>query len=280
MNRYLKIIANVLLYIGIWFINLKVFGYFVDRAFNSPYKDLMDVLFNQWGFGVIIFFVVPVLINLLIFKIRKGNIIEFCRFKAMTFKDTIIVLLVTIAGIIFTLHLINTAFFLKYLPEFDNYVKDAVKGNLFATLLMAGILLPTCEEILFRGLIFNEMRKCLPVVVVLFLHTLIYMPFQPTASIAVYAYLNFTIYALVFIFTDSLWSSIIFEALGAVGLYISKLLGFDQLIRNSGDPYLITVSIISLILILIGVFSLKKAPLKEVFSIKTGISKISDNITG
>lgn len=280
MNRYLKMTGNVLLYIGIWFINLKIFGHLVDRAFNSPYKDLMDVLFNQWNFGVIIFFVVPVLINLLIFKIRKGNIIEFCRFKAMTFKETIIVLLVTIAGIIFTLHLINTSFFLKYLPEFDNYVKDAIKGNLFATFLMAGILLPTCEEILFRGLIFNEMRKCLPVVVVLFLHTLIYMPFQPTASIAVYAYLNFTIYALVFILTDSLWSSIMFEGLGAVGLYATKLLGFDQLVRNWGDPYLITVSLISLILILIGVFSLKKAPLKEIFAIKTGVSKISDKVTG
>ncbi|NLW45735.1 MAG: hypothetical protein GXY86_00110, partial [Firmicutes bacterium] len=64
MNRYLKIIGNVLLYMGIWFVNLKVFGHFVNLAFNSPYKDLMDVLFNQWNFGVIIFFVVPVLINL------------------------------------------------------------------------------------------------------------------------------------------------------------------------------------------------------------------------
>lgn len=280
MNRYLKIIGNVLLYIGIWYVNLKFFGYFVDRAFNSPYKDLMDLLFNQWGFGVIIFFVIPVVINLVIFKIRKGNIIEFCRFKAMTLKDTVIVLLVTIAGIIFTLHLINTSFFLKYLPEFDNYVKDAIKGNLFATFFMAGLLLPTCEEILFRGLIFNEMRKGLPVVVVLFLHILIYMPFQPTVSIAVYAYLNFFIYALVFILTDSLWSSIIFEGLGAVGLYATKLLGFDRVIRNWGDPYLITVSIVSLILILIGVFSLRKAPLKEIFSIKTGVSKTSDNVTG
>jgi len=280
MNRYLKIIGNVLLYIGIWYVNLKFFGYFVDRAFNSPYKDLMDLLFNQWGFGVIIFFVIPVVINLVIFKIRKGNIIEFCRFKAMTLKDTVIVLLVTIAGIIFTLHLINTSFFLKYLPEFDNYVKDAIKGNLFATFFMTGLLLPTCEEILFRGLIFNEMRKGLPVVVVLFLHILIYMPFQPTVSIAVYAYLNFFIYALVFILTDSLWSSIIFEGLGAVGLYATKLLGFDRVIRNWGDPYLITVSIVSLILILIGVFSLRKAPLKEIFSIKTGVSKTSDNVTG
>lgn len=280
MNRYLKIIGNVLLYIGIWYVNLKFFGYFVDRAFNSPYKDLMDLLFNQWGFGVIIFFVIPVVINLVIFKIRKGNIIEFCRFKAMTLKDTVIVLLVTIAGIIFTLHLINTSFFLKYLPEFDNYVKDAIKGNLFATFFMAGLLLPTCEEILFRGLIFNEMRKGLPVVVVLFLHILIYMPFQPTVSIAVYAYLNFFIYALFFILTDSLWSSIIFEGLGAVGLYATKLLGFDRVIRNWGDPYLITVSIVSLILILIGVFSLRKAPLKEIFSIKTGVSKTSDNVTG
>ncbi|NLW45729.1 MAG: CPBP family intramembrane metalloprotease, partial [Firmicutes bacterium] len=276
----LKIIGNVLLYIGIWYVNLKFFGYFVDRAFNSPYKDLMDLLFNQWGFGVIIFFVIPVVINLVIFKIRKGNIIEFCRFKAMTLKDTVIVLLVTIAGIIFTLHLINTSFFLKYLPEFDNYVKDAIKGNLFATFFMTGLLLPTCEEILFRGLIFNEMRKGLPVVVVLFLHILIYMPFQPTVSIAVYAYLNFFIYALVFILTDSLWSSIIFEGLGAVGLYATKLLGFDRVIRNWGDPYLITVSIVSLILILIGVFSLRKAPLKEIFSIKTGVSKTSDNVTG
>ena len=280
MKKYLKMTGYVLLYIGIWFLGLKFFGYLMGLAFRSPLKKIMDILINQWGLWVIIFFVVPVLLNFLILKIRKENIIKFCRFKAMSLRDVIVVLLVTIAGIAFTIHLINISFFLKYLPEFDAYVKDATKGNLFSTLFMCGLLVPTCEEILFRGLIFNEMRRCLPLVAVLFIHTLFYMPFQPTATIAVYAYLDFTVYALVYIFTDSLWASIMVQALGAVGLYTIKLSGVDLVLRGWGDTYLIIAMVVSLILLLIGVFALKKASLKEIFSMKTdNLSPVGNTTT-
>lgn len=270
MNKYFRMTGNVLLYIGIWFIGLKFFSFLISWLRQTPFKKVLNLLLHQWGFGVIIFFGIPVLIYMLIFKLRKENFFEFCRFKAISLKDTLIIVLITIAGILFTMHLINISSFLKSFPEFDRYVADAIRGNLFSIILMAGILLPTCEEILFRGLIFNEMRKYLPLVVVLFTHTLIYMPFQPTISIAVYAYLNFTVYALIYILTDSLWGPIIFEALGAVGLYCAKLLGIDLVIRSWGDTYMITAAVVSLILVFVGAYALKKGAWRGIFSLKNG----------
>jgi membrane protease YdiL (CAAX protease family) len=277
MTKYLKMTGFVLLYIGIWFLGVKLFSYLLDLGFQSSFKNTLEILINQWGLWVFPLFVVPLLVNLLILKIRKVKISEFCRFKTLSLQDAIIVLLVTIGGIIFTIHLINISFFLKQFPEFNTYVEDAIDGNLFSTLLMAGLLMPACEEVLFRGLIFNEMRKCLPLLPVLLIHTLIYMPFQPTATIAVYAYLNFTVYALVYIFTDSLWASIMVQSLGAAGLFSLKLLGIDLVFRSWGDAYLISVTIVSLILLLIGTFALKKAPLKEIFATKSSAANTTGN---
>ena len=280
MVKYFKMLGNVLLYLVIWFLCFKGVSLLFKLVSGTPFHSVLKFLNKQIGIQVILGFGIPILIYMLIFKLKKENFFKFCRFKMMTLKDSLLVLLVTFAGVIFTSHLINTAFFLKYLPEFNQYVVNAIsKENLFVIFFTGSIFFTTAEEIIFRGLVFNEMRKCLPLVVVLLTHTLFYMPFQPTTSIAIFAYTNFTVYALVFVFADSLWASIVFQALGAIGLYGFKMLGFDQLIRPLGDGYLISVAIISLIVILIGTFSMKKAPLKEIFSLTTRQSEMTNQDT-
>jgi membrane protease YdiL (CAAX protease family) len=242
---------------------------------NESWRPAMDLLLNKMAFWVVLDLVVPVLIYFLILKLRKENIAEFCRFKKMTKKDTFIVFLLTLGGIVFTSHLINISWFLKNLPEFDEYVKNSLKSGLFGSLFMIGLVMPACEEVLFRGMIFGEMRRRLPLLAVLLIHTLIYMPFQPTPTIAVYAYFNFTIYALIFIFTGSLWGSIMIQSLGAAGLYCTKLFKLDLMIRGFGDIYLVIMVFVSLFLIIYGTFSLRKASLKEIFSRKSSAANLS-----
>lgn len=161
--------------------------------------------------------------------------------------------------------MINISFVLESVPQFDNYVQNAIREPLIISVIVAGILYPTIEEIVFRGLIFNEMRKGLPLLVVLLTHHIVYMFMQPNIQVACFAYLNFTVYTLVYIFAESLWAPIIFQVLGAIGLFYTKVLKIDLFIRTLGDVYLISVTIISGIILISLVFLLKNKPLKEIF---------------
>lgn len=269
-NQLFKSIGLVLLYLGIFIGNWVLTNVFTIEWLYSIFPTrLLDVLlFEEWGLWIVIRFFVPIFIIMLIFKIRKVKFFKFCEFNKMKKSDTVKVLLLSFIGSVFTYHFLNTSFALQYIPQFNEYVQSVVTGNFFSTFIMHAGFLCLCEELIFRGIVFNELKRAVPLIVVLFVHFLIYMPFNPNLNVAVFAGFNYLIYALVFIFVNSLWGSVIFQCLGAAALYGFQSAGLFTLIRGLGDVYLWTVTIVSLILVLYLVFSLKKAPLKEIFGKK------------
>ncbi|MBN2535925.1 MAG: CPBP family intramembrane metalloprotease [Spirochaetales bacterium] len=272
--KYLKMTGFIVLYMTVFFACIRLFSFLIEQGVQTSLKPVIQMLLDEWGVGIVFLFCVPVLIYILIFRIRKKDFIQFCRFKAMKIKNILGVCIIGLATCIFTSHLINLSFIARHIPQFNEYVNDAVRGNLFFTLVMMGTILPFCEEILFHGLIFNEMRNHLPLVFVLFGHSLVYMVFQPSPQVAVFAYINYIIYALIFIFTDSLWGPVLTQITGAIGLFSLKLLGAFDIITSWGDVYSGIIILLSGALILFMTFSLKKKPLKEIFSFKRDTSEI------
>ncbi len=267
--RYLKMTGFVILYIGIFFACSQLFGWLIGSAYRDPSMvKIMDTLLGEWKLWVLLFLGVPLLLYMLVFKIRKMDFFEFCRFRRMSAKDIILACSIGIATSLFTSHFINLSFIVKWIPQFTQYVDDAVKGNIFAVIILSVVLLMFCEEVLFRGLIFNELRAHVPLVIVLFVHTLFYMPFQPNLQVAGFAYVNFTLYALVYVFCDSLWAPILVQVVGAIGLYGLRLTGMFTVMTDWGDPYLGIVALISLILIIVLTLALKKQPFKNIFAWK------------
>lgn len=268
-KKYLNIAGNVLLYMGVFFVVSQIFSFLIKIGYETKgLTELLDFLLVEMKLHVVAFFVIPFLIYLLIFRIRKENFSEFCRLKKLSAHDFILVTLIGIAMFIFTSHFINISLILEKVPQYDEYVSFIETGNPAMSLIMLSIIIPFVEEILFRGLILNEMRKGLPLFLVLLIHPLFYMPFQPNIQVAVFAYINFTIFGLIYIFTGSIWSSILVEVVSAIGLFGMRLLGIEQKLDTMGDPYLITVTVICFVLILFGTFKLKKKNLKEIFSVK------------
>ena len=265
-TKYVKMTGFVLLYIGIFFLNMQLFRFLTQLARQVFPKEIVQAVLGKSFGWIVLFFVVPILLYMLIFQFRRKNFFKFCRFKPLNKRQLIIILFAGISMSLFTIHLINLSFMIKHIPEFKEYINVTEGRNPFFALLMMAVILPTCEEILFRGLIFNEMNKCLPTVAVLFLHTLIYMPFQPNLQVACFAYLNFTIFTLIYIFTGSLWSSILVEVVSALCLFGSKILGIEGILEGASDIYLGIVVIVSAALILIATFSLKQKSFKTYFT--------------
>lgn len=71
--KYLKIFGNFVLYLGVFIISLRLYTpvrKFVLSIFNN---EILELLLDKWRIGIIIFFVLPVIVYLIIFKFRKEN---------------------------------------------------------------------------------------------------------------------------------------------------------------------------------------------------------------
>jgi len=146
----------------------------------------------------------------LLMKARKRSLPIFCRVKAISTKALLIAPLIGIALGTVIYSVANLPVIREDWPQIYNLVEFVGGGSSIALTLLGTVLVGSLfEEVLFRGLILNEVRAVSPVYVAVLVQAVLFGVILMDPILGGFAALGALVYGLVYWASDSLWASLI-----------------------------------------------------------------------
>lgn len=141
-------------------------------------------------------------------KIKKINLKEYLYIIALSIGVSIILLF--LSGIL-----------TKIIPSYGEVVNQLnVASKSALQLVIAIILIPICEEIIFRGIIFGYLRKNFNIIVAILVQALIFGIMHLNLVQGIYTFILGIVLALIYMYSDSILGNItvhiIFNLLGVL----------------------------------------------------------------
>ena len=199
----------------------------------------------------------------LIFVIRKKSIFSFISLRKIGFKETGIIVAAGVS-LNFLVHyimqyMVSATALKDHMADFEKLIKPLMDGSFIGVVFTVGIVAPVFEEILFRGLIYNELRKSMPAWVSVLLQAVAFAIFHGNWVQGVYTVVIGIVFALVYIWLKSIWAAIAIHVFyNMTSVLMSRVP--DQSIF---DSYSIVFISLSLILGAIAFYFLWKFKLKD-----------------
>ena len=217
MKKYLIALRNIVFFGGLYlFIQMacgQIFSLIYIMSHKKiPMKELiincqkaiMENIYLVVGVSAIITFV----LYFIILRKKENNLIKRCKFHKIN-----LVSILKIVGIAIALSSFSCAMVSLLQSKFKSYstVSNSIGsayGSILAMLCLI-VLVPIFEEILFRGLIFNELRKVCNKYMALIIQALIFAIFHGNPLQMIYTFALGIVLGTVYMWSDSLWSNII-----------------------------------------------------------------------
>lgn len=225
MRDYIRLVWNILKYALTYLIFQVVIGVISSIFIITKYGiDSAQKIYNGNIFLITLLAAIASLLIYSAFLRRTGeNLIQRCEFKKISLKNTILIFICGVGFSAITLEFIQliSARFQSY----RNVSNTIMLGtNSFIGVASVVLLLPMFEEILFRGLIFNELRSRLNAILSIIIQALIFGAFHGNLVQGTYAFVLGLALAAVYYWTKTLWSNVIFHVtfnlMGSVGSVI------------------------------------------------------------
>lgn len=213
MGKYLKMVGNIILYLFIYFFLQAIFGGILGVAIAIIYSgNSVSVIQNIIMRYIFVSVVVAALVSIMIyFFILKGKGVSFkerCEFHKVKSKDTLSIILLALS-----LGALSTSFIVLTQNTFKSYQEVsknmAVGMESILGIIAVIILIPIFEEILFRGLIFNELKNNVNIIISVVLQAAIFAIAHGNIAQAIYAFFLGLMASLIYIWTKSIVSNML-----------------------------------------------------------------------
>ena len=121
-------------------------------------------------------------------------------------------------------------FFSRVFSDYEQVSSMIFGGGFVLTLLSVGIVAPIFEELLFRGLVFGELRKITPVRVALVLQALLFGVYHMNVVQGVYAFLLGLLIGYIYYRSNSIIAPIIIHvSINSLSVIINEFITAEQL---------------------------------------------------
>lgn len=247
MKKVLIMIGNIALYLGVFYALLYLLRSTYNYEVTLSFAKFLDS--NPAMFMAVLFTLIT-LVYLLIFRIKgwirphaEKNLFRASGFKRLKASRVLLMIGLGLAGSLFSIGLIVIDDIARQFPSIPALVNDTIRGeSIWYVILGAGLIGPAFEEILFRGLIFSELRRVMPVYVALVLQAAAYAYFQPSLALSVISIGSGLIYGSLYLRTGSLWAPILVQNTTMGTIFLFKYIGFYEWFGKLGDVslYIIT----------------------------------------
>lgn len=204
-----KIIGFILIYFAAQFIFSMIFSisYTVTHMGMEEAKLGEIIMENQYilsGGGAIL----TLIIFALILRGKEKNLWQKCNFKKLNRNEFLKSMFLILALNFFTLAFVNI-----FGDKFESY-KSVSEGLVNArtsifSMLVILVIAPVFEEIFFRGIIFNELKSNMNVVLALVIQGVLFGIFHGNILQAIYASLLGVVLGVIYMWTGSIWSNIL-----------------------------------------------------------------------
>ncbi len=247
ITTLIKGIFFAISYLLIYLLNSKFISLIMNYASETKFKSIVENLNNTVSLEMILNVAIPALIYVLILRLRKINFLAFCRFKAISIKNLMLCISIGISISIFILCFMHLEYFANNIQAVISFFDRFNNGSVFYFIFYNIIVFTIFEEMLFRGLIFNELRKVLPLVPVIFIQALP-AAFQSDMVLSVFGYASMVIYCLAYICSDSIWGSVAVLYTSHIFVMLTRRAGIDRWLSNLDNSILITGTGISILI--------------------------------
>jgi membrane protease YdiL (CAAX protease family) len=178
-------------------------------------------------------------IKKLILKDRYVGIAHMCNFSRLGAPDLLLAGIVGLCCGLFFVCFSALPAVSKALPDLQNYVSNFnTADNFLLVILGLCIVGPLFEETFFRGIIFNTLRRTLPLGVALVVQALIYAAIQPNHTIALLAFFLALVFGLLYYRLKSLWSTIVANAVMNAVIFGAAQFDLYSRLATLGDSIL------------------------------------------
>lgn len=213
MKKYLRMIRNIIFFGVVYSIMQVIFIFLYGIMYSlvcntKSSKAVEEAVTNNLYIVTAVGCAITLIIYMLVLKNKKENLGQRCNFakiKGSYIANSIILAIST------SLICIPMVYFLS--SKFKSYgqVSESIVSAHGSVLSMICIivLIPIFEEILFRGLIFNELKKNMNIVIAVIVQALIFGLAHGNMLQGIYAFILGVILSILYIYTKSIWSNII-----------------------------------------------------------------------
>ncbi len=267
--KIFKSILFSILYTAIYFI-LQVVIQLV-MLFGWGYSFTMENL----TLTIIISSILSFFIYWGIVKLRKQNLASVCSFKRFDYSQIPVYLLFGFSLQYHFQGLIAVFKLEELFPEHTRRLKLIFEGGSPLMIILSVIILgPIIEEIIFRGLVINELKGKMPLIIVIIIQALIFGVIHGNWLQIAYAAIIGILLGFVAIWTRSVWPSVLIHiSMNGTPLLIGSIWKeeqIDRFVSSNKIPVTITCGVI---VIAIMYFIYRKNPMES----KVSAIEISDS---
>lgn len=223
--QFLKTIGWLVLYTIVFVLATFLASFFIAIAYDGSIP-LEIFIINNLGYTLILAAVLVVIFGFIILSLRGLKPIKHLQFKLISLRDAIVALAIG-AGLSFFLNgLLNLLRIDQALPDvITEQITEAIAVNFPVILLAIGLIVPFYEEIFFRGLLFQEIRRTTGPWFAVLSQGLLFGAFHLNWLQFIYAFPVGIILGLVYLRYHSIWAPILIHiALNSTSALVSTLL--------------------------------------------------------
>ncbi len=226
MKRYLKMIGNIVLYLAIYIAISLIVNITLGMAFRNT--DTIKWIINNMSIVTIITNVPTILVYILISKIKKQDFSKKYNFNTFNYNYIYIIALIGISLGFFSTSFLKINAVYEAFPLLAGVLASIVSGENLIVIVLGTITMGTIlEEVLFRGLVLDELKKNMNITLAVILQGLIFGALILNIPVMIYAGLGGMIFGIVYIIFDSMWACIIAHFISSATLLVLSRLGAD-----------------------------------------------------
>lgn len=214
MKKYLSSIGKVLLYLLIYFVTQLIggiaIGIYCGVAYGTTVSQakLMEIIQSKVFYGATIGGGLSLIIYIAIYAGKEENLWKRCQFRKISLKTSWYTLLAAVGTAMMTCSFVYLM--QSYFKSYEAVSKSLATGvTSILGVICVVILMPIFEEILFRGLIFNELRRNINVIVCIIIQALIFAVAHGNILQGIYTFILGSILALTYMWTKSICTNIL-----------------------------------------------------------------------
>ncbi len=224
----ITIVGTFTVYIGANIIAGLLLGIYYGALYGeagSP--EGFDAFFSRnTNILLIIASLIALAIFWVVYKVRGKSLTKALNFSKMEVSTTIKSVLIGSFFSLFLFALISLTNIYRLFPSHGEVMESIApaEGNFLLIFLSVAIVVPLFEEGMHRGIIYNQLKKGLPLSLAIFSQAVIFGVFHLNWLQGIYAFLGGIVLALLYEYTKSLWAPILMHmGWNATSLFIPPI---------------------------------------------------------
>lgn len=245
MKKYVAAAANVILYFVVFYFSMFVFGRLLALEVYGKLIDANPPLHLIFIFGLtMLLYWLLYKLNLVFRNTERQSFVQAVKLVKLPPGMAAFSFLIGLAGALASLGLLEIVSLKEVFPDLEANVDSMMgSGNFLLIVATLGILFPALEEVLFRGLVFNELRKVMPVGIAVIVQMVGYVVVQPSAGFMLISVVTGTVYCFIYMIARSLWAPIIVQITAMSLFFVGYKLDVGKGWMSS-DPAAIAMTLI------------------------------------